>query len=52
MAIDFTIRNVRLPHSVETTDIGVEGGLIAAIEPALSATRPNTTPAVGSSAEA
>jgi cytosine/creatinine deaminase len=35
MAIDFAIRNVRLPHSVETTDIGIEGGLIAAIEPRL-----------------
>ena len=33
MAIDFAIRNVRLPHSVETTDIAIEGGLIAAIEP-------------------
>ncbi len=33
MAIDFAIRNVRLPNAVETTDIGVEGGLIAAIEP-------------------
>ena len=33
MAIDFAIRNVRLPHSLQPTDIGVEGGLIAAIEP-------------------
>jgi cytosine/creatinine deaminase len=33
MAIDFAIRNVRLPHSLQSTDIGVEGGLIAVIEP-------------------
>ena len=33
MAIDFAIRNVRLPHSRQSTDIGVEGGLIAVIEP-------------------
>ena len=33
MAIDFAIRNVRLPHSLQLTDIGVEGGLIAVIEP-------------------
>ncbi len=32
MAIDFAIRNVRLPHSLQPTDVGVEGGLIAAIE--------------------
>jgi hypothetical protein len=32
MAIDFAIRNVRLPLSLQPTDIGVEGGLIAAIE--------------------
>ncbi|HME83107.1 MAG TPA: amidohydrolase family protein [Roseiarcus sp.] len=32
MGIDSAIRNVRLPHSHELTDIGVEGGLIAAIE--------------------
>jgi cytosine/creatinine deaminase len=32
MAIDFAIRNVRLPHSLQPTDIGVEGGFIAAIE--------------------
>jgi cytosine deaminase len=33
MAIDFAIRNVRLPHSLQSTDIGIEGGLIAVIEP-------------------
>jgi cytosine/creatinine deaminase len=33
MAIDFAIRNVRLPHSLQLTDIGVEGGLIAVIQP-------------------
>ena len=32
MAIDFAIRNVRLPHALQPTDIGVEGGLTAAIE--------------------
>ena len=32
MAIDLAIRNVRLPHSLEPTDIGVESGLIVAIE--------------------
>jgi cytosine/creatinine deaminase len=33
MAIDFAIRKVRLPHSLQSTDIGVEGGLVAVIEP-------------------
>ena len=33
MAIDFAIRNVRLPHSLQSTDIGVDGGLVAVIEP-------------------
>ena len=33
MAIDFVLRNARLPHALQPTDIGVEGGLIAVIEP-------------------
>jgi hypothetical protein len=40
MAMDFAIRNVRLPHSLQSTDIGVEGGLIAAIEPGFACDAP------------
>ncbi len=32
MAIDFAIRNARLPNGLQPTDIGVEGGRIAVIE--------------------
>jgi cytosine deaminase len=35
MAIDFVIRNARLPHALQSTDIGIEGGQIAVIEPGL-----------------
>ncbi len=33
MAIDFALRNVRLPHASQPTDIGFEGGRIATIAP-------------------
>jgi cytosine deaminase len=33
MAIDLAIRNARLPHASHLTDIGIEGGLTAVIEP-------------------
>ncbi len=33
MAIDYVIRNVRLPHALKPTDVGFEGGRIATIAP-------------------
>jgi len=33
MALDFVIRNARLPRALQPTDIGIEGGLIAVMEP-------------------
>ncbi|MGA7195731.1 MAG: amidohydrolase, partial [Roseiarcus sp.] len=40
MAIDFVLRNARLPHALQPTDIGVEGGLIAVIEPGFACDAP------------
>ncbi len=40
MAIEFVLRNARLPHALQPTDIGVEGGLIAVIEPGFACDAP------------